>query len=168
MGRKQPRRFGNYAAMEAANVILVPGLAVWLTRPQGWLEWAVITAPILAVAGFLIVGALYWRSVDQALARRRRAARHRMLGFAHRAEKPLLALLAFAVIGSIAGAAFLGSNSVVLAAALLTLLAALEYINYYHRQLQHFDNPRDFIRLLTGRGLRRAHMARDLAAYRKR
>jgi hypothetical protein len=40
----------------------------------------------------------------------------------------------------------------VIAAGLLTLLAALEYMNYYHRQLQHFDNMADFKRLITAEG----------------
>jgi hypothetical protein len=42
------------------------------------------------------------------------------------------------------------------------VLAALEYINYYHRQLQHFDNREDFQRLLSGKGFRKSWMARDL------
>ena len=166
--RKQPRRFGSYAAMEAGNVFLIPGLALWLTRPTGVLEAAVIAAPILAVAAFLIIGALYWRSVDQALRGGGSAARNRALSLADGAEKPLLLLLALAALSSILGAVVLGPRAVVLAAAVLTLLAALEYVNYYHRQLQHFDNARDFKRLLTGRGLRRSHMARNLAAYRQR
>jgi hypothetical protein len=48
----------------------------------------------------------------------------------------------------------------------LTVLAMLEYINYYHRQLQHFDNAADLKRLLSGKGFKRSHMARELAAFR--
>ena len=55
-----------------------------------------------------------------------------------------------------------GDRWVALAAA---VLAALEYVNYYHRQLQHFDNFADIKRLLTGRGFRRSQMARDLERY---
>ena len=47
-----------------------------------------------------------------------------------------------------------------------TALAALEYVNYYKFQVQHFDNWADFKRLMTGRGFRKAHMARDIAAGR--
>lgn len=47
-----------------------------------------------------------------------------------------------------------------------SLLALAEYVNYYHRQLQHFDNWPDFHRLITGRGFRPAKMALDLAAWR--
>ena len=42
------------------------------------------------------------------------------------------------------------------------VLAVLEYVNYYHRQLQHFDSREDFRRLLTGKGFRKSWLARDL------
>lgn len=44
----------------------------------------------------------------------------------------------------------------------LAVLAGLEYVNYYHVQLQHFDNAADIKRLLSGRGFRPAHLARAL------
>ena len=50
----------------------------------------------------------------------------------------------------------------------VTILGVLEYVNYYHVQLQHFDNMADWRRLLAGRGFRPAHMARDLATWRRR
>jgi hypothetical protein len=53
------------------------------------------------------------------------------------------------------------------AAAVLNLLAVLEYANYYHRQIQHFDRWSDFKRLVTTRRLRRSHMSRALEAHRK-
>ncbi len=46
-------------------------------------------------------------------------------------------------------------------------LATLEYVNYFHVQLQNFDHAADIKRLTNGGGLRRAHMAKDLAAFRK-
>jgi hypothetical protein len=54
-----------------------------------------------------------------------------------------------------------------LGAGVLTLLAGLEYVNYYHRQLQHFDRLSAFKRLVTTGRLPRAHLARDLATYRR-
>ena len=42
------------------------------------------------------------------------------------------------------------------------VLAVLEYVNYYHRQLQHFDSREDFRRLLSGKGFRKSWLARDL------
>ncbi len=43
-------------------------------------------------------------------------------------------------------------------------LAVLEYVNDYHRQLQHFDSREDFRRLLSGKGFRKSCLARDLEA----
>jgi hypothetical protein len=51
-----------------------------------------------------------------------------------------------------------------IAATACAVLAALEYVNYYHRQLQHFDNWADFKRLIAGKGFRKSWMARDLDA----
>jgi hypothetical protein len=42
------------------------------------------------------------------------------------------------------------------------LLGLLEYVNYYHRQLQHFDNWSDFRRLFQGKGFRISQLARDI------
>ncbi|NRD89867.1 hypothetical protein C8024_11005 [Sphingopyxis sp. BSNA05] len=47
-------------------------------------------------------------------------------------------------------------------ASVASALAVAEYINYYHRQLQHFDNMADFKQLLSGKGFRRSQMAVDL------
>jgi membrane protein YdbS with pleckstrin-like domain len=86
---------------------------------------------------------------------------------ADRLEIPLL-LITGAALPMLAFAIHKGGWSwSVTGAAILTLLAALEYVNYYHRQLQHFDRSSDFKRLMTGGGFRRSHMARDLAAYRR-
>jgi hypothetical protein len=34
-------------------------------------------------------------------------------------------------------------------------------------QLQHFDHAEDFRRLISGRGFRRSHLAKQIAAYRQ-
>ncbi|MEL7498867.1 MAG: hypothetical protein AAFN77_14765 [Planctomycetota bacterium] len=52
-------------------------------------------------------------------------------------------------------------------ARLATLLSVLEYINYYHIQLQHFDHLPDLDRLLKGRGFRRSKMSNDLRRHRE-
>jgi hypothetical protein len=44
----------------------------------------------------------------------------------------------------------------------------LEYVNYYHRQLQHFDHAADWKRLLAGRGFRVSQMAADLQRLRQK
>lgn len=53
-----------------------------------------------------------------------------------------------------------------IAAAAMTTLAVLEYVNYYRVQLQYFDHGPDFAALLKRRTLKRAHMARDIADWR--
>ncbi len=164
-GRKSPRNFQSYGTIEAVNVMLVPAMAIYLAPPRNFLDAAVLAAAILPTCGLLIVGAIYWL----ALARRLRGDRSlflRWLPIADAAQRPLLALVFLAVVAS--GAAFLlrGFTGPVIAALVLTSLAALEYVNYYHRQLQHFDNWSDFKKLVTTGRLRPARSARDLAAYR--
>lgn len=53
-------------------------------------------------------------------------------------------------------------------ASIAASLAMLEYVNYYHRQLQHFDHAADWKRLLEGRGFRASQMATDLQRLRQK
>jgi hypothetical protein len=154
--------------MEAANVLLVPGLALWLGRPNLPLEIIAFALAAIAAAGLLIVGACYWFAVDRALRRRERHTMQRALQLAHRAQRPALVAATAAAIATLAALSAHGWSAGVIAAVALSVLAALEYVNYYHRQLQHFDNLADLKRLLTRWELRPAHMARDLAAYRRK
>ena len=154
--------------MEAANVLLVPGFAYWLGQPQQTIEIIAFALAAVAAGGLLVVGALYWRAVDRQLRLRDRQAMKRALSFADRAEWPALIATVAAGIAFAAALAVHGWSSGVIAAGVLTLLALLEHVNYYHRQLQHFDNLGDFKRLVTGGGLRKSHMARDLALFRWR
>ncbi|MDQ3078178.1 MAG: hypothetical protein M3Q83_04970 [Pseudomonadota bacterium] len=153
--------------MEAANVVFVPGLALALGVPRDLIEAVAIGLAMVASAGFLIVGAAYWRGVDRRLRFRDRVSLERALRLADRAEWPLLLTGGGAIVATLLALPSQGWSSAVIASALLALLASLEYINYYHRQLQHFDNRDDLKRLLTGRGFRPSHMARDLSAWRK-
>jgi len=54
------------------------------------------------------------------------------------------------------------------AATFAAVMAVLEYINYYHRQIQHFDHMSDFKRLIKGRGFRPAQMNQDLKSWRNK
>lgn len=163
--KRKLRNFKSYARMEAANVVLVPAFALWLAWPREPFEYAAMALAIAACSGFLIVGTLYWFAVDRRL-RTPGASPRRALAFADRAERPLLIATAAATAATVALIASRGFTPSAIAAACLTVLAALEYVNYYRVQLQHFDNRADLRRLVSGRGLKRAHMARDLAAYR--
>ena len=165
--RTAPRNLSRYWKVELANVFFVPGLALALGFPRGALEALAIGLAIVATAGFLVVGTVFWRGVDRRLRIGDRAFAKRALDLADCVEKPLLAVTGGAVVATMLALAMNGWSRAVIAAAVLALLAALEYVNYYHRQLQHFDNAADFTRLLTGQGGRPSHMARDLAARRR-
>ncbi len=165
---RPPRNLEAYWKMEAANVLFVPGLALGLGFPRDAIETVSIALAMVATAGFLVVGTAYWRGVDRRLRFADRLSIKGALGLADRVEKPLLVVSAAAITTTVAALAYNGWSRAVIAAAVLSLLAALEYINYYHRQLQHFDNRADLKRLLTGRGARPSHMARDLAAWRRK
>ncbi len=161
------RRLRHYWRIEAGNVVLVP-LFAW-----GWVVW-VGGAPTVSfgVAAFassllLVIGALYWRAVL-----RRAEGNARPFQFwipvLAKLELPSLLLTAAAVIvaaGELAPLSRSG-NRVHIATAGLAVLAVLEYVNYYRVQLQHFDHWNDWKRLLAGRGFRKAHLARDVAAWR--
>jgi hypothetical protein len=72
-----------------------------------------------------------------------------------------LGLAALGVAASLWGALTLPAFSLAWTAAVFFgLLAVLEYVNYYHVQLNHFDNAADFRRLLSGKGFRKPHLAR--------
>ena len=145
---------------------LVPGVDLLLAPPGNWAEILAMGLAMAACAGFLLVGAAYWAGLDQRLTSSNRSVLTKALALADRLEIPLL-LITGAALPMLAFAIYKGGWSwSVTGAAMLTLLAALEYVNYYHRQLQHFDRSSDFKRLMTGGGFRRSHMARDLAAYR--
>ena len=164
---RPPRNFENYWKMEAANVVFVPAFALWLGFPRNLLDAAAIGLAIVATAGFLVVGTAFWRGIDRRLRFADRDAARRALALADRVEKPLLAINAAAVAATVGALVVNGWTGAAVAAAALSVLAGLEYINYYQRQLQHFDNRADFKRLLSGRGAKPSHMARDLAAWRR-
>jgi hypothetical protein len=164
---RSPRNFGSYALMEAVSVVLVPAAALGLAPPTKPVEILLMAVAIGACAGFLLVGAAYWRALDHRLRRANRTLLARVLAFADVVEAPLLLLTGAAAIALIYALWLVGWTTPVIAAAVLILLAALEYVNYYHRQLQHFDRWSDFKRLISTRQLRPSHMARGLAAHRK-
>ena len=152
--------------MEAANVLLVPlfaGLMVVAAkdRPDAamWLGAA-------ACSWLLLVGTAAWLLVLAGMDGKAQRA-ERLVAFCARAEGPALALLLVATAASAQAAITGGWPPRTIAAAGLTLLGWLEYVNYYHWQLQNFDSAIDLKRLAAGRGLRRAHMGRAVKAWRR-
>ena len=167
MSAKPLRNFRTYGTVEAFNILLLPAAALLLAPPSHPTEVLALGLAIPACAGFLLVGACYWLALDRRLKRADRTSLFKALTLADRLELPLLVLTAAATAALLYALLVHGPTWPLAGAGALTVLAALEYVNYYHRQLQHFDRWSDFKRLvLTGR-LRPSHMARALAAHRK-
>jgi hypothetical protein len=158
-------RLEPYWKMEAGNAVILPGLVVYWSGGQ--LSW-VSLVPMAAMVLLLVIGALYWRGKVRQL-RDQSQDWNGLLSTLARLQLPALGLTlagcGAAVAGWIVADLAVGTADRV-AATGGAILAALEYINYYHRQLQHFDNKADFRRMLAGNGFRPSWMARDLAAFR--
>jgi hypothetical protein len=159
-------RLEPYWKMEAGNAVLLPAMAIYLSGGQlGWVSLVPMAAMIL----LLVIGALYWRGKVRQLKGEpqnwsgllRTLARLQMLSLVL-----TLAGVAAALAGWIVSDLALGTADR-WAATGCAVLALLEYVNYYHRQLQHFDNKADFRRMLAGKGFRPSWMARDLADFPK-
>lgn len=160
-------RLEPYWKMEAGNIIGVPLIVLVLTKAQiGW----VTLVPLAATMFLLGIGAVYWRMKVRQL-RGEAANEDQVLTWLTRLQVPSLLLtlagITVAALGWIAPHFSTGQPDRIAASA-CALLAALEYVNYYHRQVQHFDNKADFKRMLAGKGFRPSWMARDLAAWRGR
>jgi hypothetical protein len=158
-------RLEPYWKMEAGNAVLLPLVVIFLGKGQ--LSW-VSLVPMAAMLLLLIIGALYWRGKVRQL----KCEGQNWTGLLQILARLQLPVLVLTLAGC--GTALAGWISTDLAsgiadriaASFCAVLAALEYVNYYHRQLQHFDNKADFRRMLAGKGFRQSWMARDLAALR--
>lgn len=163
------RRLRSYWKMEAVNVALVPAsavLGVWYfdgtLTPAFWLS-------ALTCSALLAIGTVYLRAISKRADGDRRFFDQSLPGLAK--VEPFAAALVVVAVAGWLGDLLTGqrANSPSgIASAILTILAALEYVNYYKVQLQHFDNAADFKRLMSGRGFRRSHLARDIAHWRSR
>lgn len=160
------RRLGPYWQMEAGNAVLVPGAAFGLILYfGGTIGWPTVLAAV-ACAALLVVGALAWRMELANLQNKPQVARY-WTPILARLHGPMLLLTLAACGVAVWRLATWGDlwGPDAIAAAVLAALALLEYVNYYHVQLQHFDNAADFKRLLAGKGFRRAHLARAIDAW---
>ena len=151
--------------MEAGNVLLVPAILVMAAR---WTPSWVSVASFIPMMVLLVIGAYYWRAKLKQLEDRsypfEKAMRAISIG---QAPALLLTLIAIAlVVYGWCHPDLFTSGWDQGVATFAVILAALEYVNYYHRQLQHFDHGPDFKRLLSGNGLRPSQMSKDLKTYR--
>lgn len=160
-------RLEPYWKMEAGNAVALPLLVLWLSSGRN--SW-ISLVPMAAMVMLLVIGALYWRGKVRQLKEQPQNWAG-LLGTLAKLQWPALALTlaggGTAVAGWIVPELALGTADRI-AAAFCASLAGLEYVNYYHRQLQNFDNKADFRRMMTGKGFRPSWMARDLAAIKRR
>ncbi|MEM1414925.1 MAG: hypothetical protein AAGH15_08490 [Myxococcota bacterium] len=156
-----------YWKLEALNIPLLTGTMLLLARGQ-------VGGPALlglvAMNGVLAIGAVYWRAKRKQLAGDRAPLRCALPWMAA-LQTPTAIVVAASALVAIAAWSW-PEMSVGLAdrvvASVAATMAVLEYVNYFHRQLQHFDQRADWARLMSGRGFRRSWLSRDLAAHRRR
>ena len=167
---KLRKRLSDYWRLEIGNAFLIPATAVFVVYTSGSsIGWLTVLT-FLPMSAMLVLGGLYWRGKLLALDNDGRLL-DAVLRSADRFDG-ILCVTSFLALGAALASWVFPQISVSLgdriAATVCGLLAALEYINYYHRQLQHFDNAADFKRLLQGRGFRKSQMAADLEHFRSK
>lgn len=136
------RHLTKYWKMEAGNVLLIPAMGCAMLWSGDVTPDVAAIAAMTACSLLLVIGAAAWRMA----------------------------------LAGLDGDTALATASVVeggwrpnsFAAAGFTLMGWLEYVNYYHVQLQNFDSAIDLKRLQAGRGLRSAHLGRAVRAWRTR
>lgn len=162
------RRLNGYWKLEAANVVLVPAAIVFTCYALGGTLGLLSASAMLVMAALLMVGAAYWRAKLIQIEGGSRALGE-VLRWAARL-KSVFAATSMTVFAAALASWFVTGLSVSLAdriaASIAATLAVLEYVNYYHRQLQHFDNMADWKRLWSGKGFRRSQLASDLTRVR--
>jgi hypothetical protein len=160
------RRLGPYWKMEMGCAVIIPCVVLAKAFPRTPSEVAAVALSLLGASLLLLLGGAYWFGVLQK-AKGEPSAHRTVMRIADRAEWPVVLLLAAAWIATAIAFAGNGMSPPVIAALGCSALATLEYVNYFKVQLQNFDHAPDLKRLLSGRGFRRAHLGRDLAALRR-
>ncbi|QJB69183.1 hypothetical protein [Parasphingorhabdus halotolerans] len=155
------KRLKSYWKLEAGNAFLIPAMMFWFTGGNLGLVSYVAMAPMILL---LLIGAAYWHAKWLQLTDASFDIVPHLTIF-RRLRTPALVLTITALGWTIY--AWLNTSISVgfadrVVASIASGLALAEYVNYYHRQLQHFDNVADFKRLLRGKGFRRSQMAIDL------
>ena len=162
------RRLTTYWKLEAGNVVFVPALAVYLVLSAGGTITAALVLSCLACSFLLVIGTIVLRMMLRKARGESAAGKDRI---------PMLLWMRWPAIALCAAAAIaLGVECITktptlsaqfLAPAVLLVLAVLEYINYYHIQLQHFDHAPDWKRFISGRGFRPSHLAREIERWKR-
>lgn len=154
-------RLSGYWKMEAGNMLLLPAFVLYLTKLQISL-WTVVA--IIAVVVLLGVGALYWRiKLHQFQGNTERFKPTMVLIKRLQLPSLVLTLISLGLCGLLwLRPDFSKGLPDQIAISAMAVLAALEYVNYYHRQLNYFDNKADLKRVFSGNGFRTSKMRHDL------
>lgn len=153
-------RLSGYWKMEAGNVVLLPAFMAFLADNR------ISAASIIAMAAMmalLAIGAIYWRAKLHQIEHGN--SPDKTIEVIAALDKPMALASALAIAAAIAvwtvdGVAAGTADRWI--ATTSAALAGLEYINYYHRQLQHFDRLSDWKRLRSGRGFRKSQLRQDI------
>lgn len=168
MPGKVVQRLRSYWMMEAGNVVLVPACVLFVVWSLDGVIDATLLVSLAANAVLLTIGACYWRITLLRIEGNTAPFAKWLprIGKLQPLARLVTALTCAATLADVA----LGDGSWPaqrIASAAMSVLCLLEYINYYHVQLQYFDNAADFIALMRTGRLKRAHLARDLEDMRK-
>lgn len=163
------KRLSSYWKMEVANAALLPAVMVYFAAIFKSSIGPLSLITFIPMVCLLIIGGLYWRA-KLSFIKGRAGPLKRVIKVANYTRIPMLILTVFSIIlvtlswANLTLSSGLGDRIV---ATIAITLAALEYINYYHFQLQHFDHVEDMRRLVTGRGFRPSQMSVDLKKWRR-
>jgi hypothetical protein len=162
------RRLSHYWKLEAANMVTIPVVAVWAVGKSGnTVSISLIIA--MAAASFMLLIGTFALRIKLETAKGHRSFGQRWLPWLSQAQWPALGLVIVAVAGTGLQLWVDGRlGGVTIATGVCSLLAVLEYINYYHVQLQNFDHAPDLKRFLAGGGFRESHLSKALRSFRAR
>lgn len=147
---------------ELLNALFVFPFCYYAIGARFRLGWYSL-ASLALVCAILLVGAAFWFQKSRALAASKLFARPEARR-CFRTSKLVFGAALTAMIGLLIVRAFFQDNASpaeLAAGSALSVLALLEYVNYYFVQLM-YDNRADLRYLLRNRRLKRAVMARDL------
>jgi len=147
--------------MEAANVVLLPGLMLFIVKGQVSLWTLAVFVPVCLL---LVIGAMYWRIKLHQIQGHTENYRPTMR-LIRNLQWPSLVLtlvgVALCILLWVRPELSRGRSDQYVILFMATL-SVLEYINYYHRQLNYFDNKADLKRVFSGKGFQPSQMRRDL------
>ena len=163
------KRLSGYWQLELMNVWLLPLAALVLVASLGGAITVALVLSLMATSWLLVIGTIALRMLLKDLERDETYSAY-WLPHLRIAKAPSLVLVAVTIL--VTGVEVLAATQALTVSQYTTLaftvLATLEYINYYHYQLQHFDNAADFQRLISGDGFRQSHLARALKRYERK